>query len=165
MKKTLYHGTTMANALSILKEGFDFNKCGCNWGSTYGKGIYFSSSYDEAQIYAGEDGMVLSFELDLECYYLNKDISPSKKVKFKLPDGYNCLVNQSGNEYIVFSFISRYVNQLLDLYCEYYSYETFPINKKDLYKMSDGELINMIMETVDSINNDAELEEYNKYYM
>lgn len=83
MKKTLYHGTTMNNALSILKEGFDFNKCGCNWGCTYGKGIYFSPSYDEAHFYAGEDGIVLSFELELECYYLDKDISPSKKKSLK----------------------------------------------------------------------------------
>ena len=165
MKKTLYHGTTIENALSILKNGFDFSKCGSNWGSTYGKGIYFSPSYDEAQFYADEDGTVLSFELELECYYLDKDISPSKKIKFKVPDGYNCLVNPSGSEYVVFSIISPYVNQLVDLYCEYYSYETFPVNKKDLYKMSDDELINLIMETVDSINSDAELEEYNKYHM
>lgn len=165
MKKTLYHGTTIDNALSILKQGFDFNKCGSNRGSTYEKGIYFSPIYDEAQFYAGEDGMVLSFELDLECYYLDKDISPSKKRKFKVPDGYNCLVNPSGTEYVVFSFISPYVNQLVDLYCEYYSYETFPLNKKDLYKMSDEDLIDLIMETIDSINSDAELEEYNKYHM
>ena len=165
MKKTLYHGTTMENALSILKEGFDFNKCGSNWGSTYGKGIYFSPSYDEARFYASEDGIVLSFELNLECYYLKKDISPSKKRKFKLPDGYNCLVNPSGSEYIVFSFISSYVNELLDLYFEYYGYETFPFNKKDLYKMSNDELISMIIETVNSINSDAELEEHNIYYM
>lgn len=165
MKKTLYHGTSQANALSILKEGFDFSKCGSNWGSTYGKGIYFSPSYDEAQFYASDDGIVLSFELDLECYYLEKDISPSKKKKFKLPHGYNCLVNPSGDEYILFSFISRYVNPLLELYSEYYSYETFPYDKKCLYKMSDNELINLIMETVDSINNDAKLEEYNKYHM
>ena len=165
MKKTLYHGTTMDNALSILKQGFDFNKCGSNWGSTYGKGIYFSPSYDESRFYAGKDGIVLSFELNLECYYLEKDISPSKKRKFKMPDGYNCLVNPSGSEYVVFSFISPYINQLLDLYCEYYCYETFPLNKKDLYKMSDDELISMIMETIDSINSDGELEEYNKYHM
>ena len=165
MKKTLYHGTTINNALSILKEGFDFSKCGSNWGSTYGKGIYFSPSYDEAQFYACEDGIVLSFELDLECYNLEKDISPLKKKKFKIPDGYNCLVNPNQDEYVLFSFISPYVNQLLDVYCEYYSYETFPYYKKDLYKMSDDELIKLIMETVDSINIDAELEEYNKYHM
>lgn len=75
------------------------------------------------------------------------------------------MVNPTGSEYVVFSFISCYVNQLLDLYCEYYSYETFPVNKKDLYSMTDDELINLIMETVDSINSDAELEEYNKYHM
>ena len=165
MKKTLYHGTSQINALSILRDGFDFSKCGSNWGSTYGKGIYFSPSYDEAHFYAGEDGMVLSFEMELECYYLEKDISWSKKKKFKLPNGYNCLVNPSGDEYVLFSFVSPYVNQLLELYCEYYSYETFPVNKKDLYIMSDDELINLIMDTVDSINSDAELEEYNKYNM
>ena len=165
MKKTLYHGTSQSNALSILKEGFDFSKCGSNWGSTYGKGIYFSPNYSEAKFYAGEDGIVLSFELDLECYYLEKDIRPSNKKKFKIPEYYNCLVNPSGSEYVLFSFISPYVNQLLDLYCEHYSYETFPVNKKDLYKMSNDELINMIMETIDNINYDAELEEYNKQYM
>lgn len=165
MKKTLYHGTSQSNALSILKEGFDFSKCGCNWGSTYGKGIYFSPNYDDAQFYAGEHGIVLSFDLDLECYYLDKDISPSKKKKFKLPNGYNCLVNQSRDEYILFSFISPYVKQLLDVYSEYYSYEDFPYNKESLYKMSDEELINLIIETTDNIYVDAEMEEYNKYHM
>ena len=165
MKTTLYHGTSQANAMSILKNGFDFSKCGSNWGSTYGKGIYFTPNYDSAKFYAGEDGLVLSFELNVECYYLKKDISPSKKRKFKIPDGYNCLVNPNQDEYVLFSFISPYVNQLLDLYCEYYSYETFPYNKKDLYKMSDDELINLIMEIVDNISIDSELEEYNNHHM
>ena len=98
-------------------------------------------------------------------YYLKKDISPSKKRKFKIPDGYNCLVNPNQDEYVLFSFISPYVNQLLDVYCEYYSYETFPYNKKDLYKMSDDELINLIMEIVDNISIDSELEEYNNHHM
>ena len=63
-------------------------------------------------------------------FFCNKLMTlKSKKIKFKVPDGYNCLVNPSGSEYVVFSFISCYVNQLLDLYCEYYSYETFPVNK------------------------------------
>ena len=107
MMKTLYHGTSQANAMSILKNGFDFKKCGSNWGCTYGEGIYFSPSYDEARFYAGEDGVVLSFDLVLECYYLKRDISPSKKKKFNLPTGYNCLVNPNGKEYVVFSFLSH----------------------------------------------------------
>ena len=47
----LYHGTTMINALSILKNGFDINKAGENWGTTYGKGIYFSPNYETAQAF------------------------------------------------------------------------------------------------------------------
>ena len=45
----LYHGTTIQNALSIMKFGFDINKSGENWGTTYGKGIYFSPNYETAE--------------------------------------------------------------------------------------------------------------------
>ena len=102
MKKIMYHGTTSESALSILKNGFDFSKCGSNWGSTYGKGIYFTPNYDTAQVYAGDDGIVLSFVLDVIPYYLEKDVSPSKKAKIKIPDSYNCLVNPNGDEYVFF---------------------------------------------------------------
>ena len=103
MKKSLYHGTTLVNALSIMNDGFDFSRCGSNWGSTYGKGIYFTPNRETALFYAGENGIVLSFELDIECYYLKNDISPNKKRKFKLSESYNCLVSPNGDEYILFN--------------------------------------------------------------
>ena len=102
MKKILYHGTTSENALSILRNGFDLSKCGTNWGSTYGKGIYFTPYHDTAKVYAGDEGIVLSFILDIEPYYLEKDVSPSKKAKLRIPDGYNCLVNPNKDEYVFY---------------------------------------------------------------
>ena len=56
----LYHGTSCSNAISILKNGFDFNKVGSNYGTTYGKGIYFTPNYETARFYAGENGLVIS---------------------------------------------------------------------------------------------------------
>ena len=35
------HGTSVINATSIMNNGFNLDKCGCNWGNTYGKGIYY----------------------------------------------------------------------------------------------------------------------------
>ena len=165
MKKILYHGTCQINALSILKNGFDFSKCGSNWGSTYGRGIYFTPNYTEAEFYAVRDGIVLSFVIDVECYYLKKDISPSKKRKFILPDGYNCLVNPSENEYVVFSFISPLVNQLFEVWDDYYSIGNYPLERKQLYKLDDDILINMILETVNNIMIEGKLEEYSKNNM
>ena len=165
MKTTLYHGTSMTNALSILKNGFDFTKCGSNWGSTYGKGIYFSPNYDEAQIYAGKDGIVLSFDLDLTCYYLKKDVSPSKKRKFKLPDGYNCVVNPNNDEYVVFSFESPLIKELLELYKEFYPNEKVPFEYSELLLFTSEELIDLIMTILDEQLEDGKLEEYCKYAM
>lgn len=105
MKKQLFHGTSPASALSILKNGFDFSKCGSNWGSTYGQGIYFTPNYETAKFYAGEDGVVLTFTLNINPYYLTKDISPNQKRKFKLNKQYNTIVNPNKDEYVVFYFI------------------------------------------------------------
>lgn len=105
MKLQLFHGTSPASALSILKNGFDFSKCGSNWGSTYGKGIYFSPNYQTAQFYAGDDGIVLSYTLDINPYYLKKDMSPNQKRKFKLHKEFNAIINVNGDECIVFYFI------------------------------------------------------------
>ena len=103
----LYHGTSMINALSILKKGFDISKAGENWGTTYGKGIYFSPNYETAQFYANSDpvnmGIVISINLDLNPYILKKDISPNQKRKFTLPKGkdYDSIVNPNGDEVII----------------------------------------------------------------
>lgn len=106
MIKKLYHGTSIQNGLDILKSGFDFEKSGSNWGNTYGKGIYFTPNYETARFYAGEDGIVISKELEIEVYYLKRDISPNSRKKIKMPDNgnYNCIVNPSGDEYLILYF-------------------------------------------------------------
>lgn len=103
--KLLYHGTSVSDAISILKSGFDFSRCGSNWGSTYGKALYFTPNYETARVYAGENGIVLSFVLTIVPYYIKRDISPNSKKKLKLQDGFNCLVNPNGDEYVVFYFL------------------------------------------------------------
>lgn len=101
----LYHGTSYKNALSILANGFDFNRAGENYGLTYGKGIYFSPNYDEAKFYAENDGIVLSFNIEIKPYYLIKDKSVSRHKKIKIPDGYNCIVSPNKIEYCILYFI------------------------------------------------------------
>ena len=48
------------------------------------------------------DNNVLSFILDVHPYYIEKDVSPAKKAKLRIPDGYNCLVNPSKDEYVFY---------------------------------------------------------------
>tara|TARA_B100000424_G_C22796794_1_gene427626 strand:- start:480 stop:803 length:324 start_codon:yes stop_codon:yes gene_type:complete len=106
MIKQLYHGTSKQNGLQILESGFDFKKSGSNWGNTYGKGIYFTPNYETAQFYAGKDGIVISRQLEIEAFYLKKDISPNSRKKIKVPNdiNYNCIVNPSGDEYLILYF-------------------------------------------------------------
>ena len=106
----LYHGTSSQNALSIMKNGFNFEKAGQNWGKTYGKGIYFTPNYETARFYATEDGIILSFNIEIEPYYLTKFISPNSKKKLKLPVKnqnnihYNCIVSPDKDEYLILYF-------------------------------------------------------------
>ena len=102
----LYHGTSSLNAISILKNGFDFNKVGSNYGITYGKGIYFTPNYETARFYAGENGIILSMDVSITPYYLVKDISPNSKKKIKLPrdQDYNCIVSPNKDEYLILYF-------------------------------------------------------------
>lgn len=102
----LYHGTSMSNAISILNNGFDFKKAGSNYGTTYGKGIYFTPNYKIARFYAGENGIVLSMDISIIAYYLVKDISPNSKKKIKLPQDkdYNCIVSPNKEEYLILYF-------------------------------------------------------------
>lgn len=103
----LYHGTTMENGLSILKTGFDFNKSNTNWGNTYGKGIYFTPNYETAKFYAGENGIVISLNINTIEYHLNKMVSPStrKKLKISKDKNYNCIVTLDKDEYLITHFI------------------------------------------------------------
>ena len=98
----LYHGTSVESALSILKNGFDINKAGTNWGLTYGKGIYFTPNYLTAKCYAGENGIVISIDLILEPYYLKKALPKRKHIKIN--PKYNCLVSPDKDEYILLHF-------------------------------------------------------------
>jgi hypothetical protein len=101
----LYHGTSVENALSILKNGFSFEKCGSNWGKTYGHGIYFTPNYDTAKFYAGDKGIVLSIDIAINGYKLNKYLSPNSKKKIKIPEDYNCVISPDEDEYLVKYFI------------------------------------------------------------
>lgn len=105
MNIKLYHGTSIKNSLSILKSGFDFAKAGDNYGVTYGKGIYFTPDYDEAKFYTGNEGIVLSYDIKINPYYLTKDVSPSSRKKLKIPDGCNCVVSPNKKEYLILYFM------------------------------------------------------------
>mgnify|MGYP001961543983 CR=1 FL=1 len=108
----LYHGTSIENAISILKNGFDFELCGSNWGNTYGKGIYFTPNYMTARFYAGESGIILSFNLNINlninCYKLSNDYSPSIKskkmkkiIQYALSNNYDSIMNFNEDEIII----------------------------------------------------------------
>lgn len=112
----LYHGTSSKNADLIKKNGLSLEFSGTNWGTTYGKAIYFTPNYSEAKLYAqnfNEDGIVLTFDFNnLKTLQLSRDYSPSdKKDKkqisslinyLKLTSEINCLINVHKNEYILF---------------------------------------------------------------
>tara|TARA_B100000424_G_scaffold255748_2_gene235035 strand:- start:84 stop:512 length:429 start_codon:yes stop_codon:yes gene_type:complete len=104
----LYHGTSIANAISILKNGFDFELCGSNWGNTYGHGIYFTPNYMTARFYAGQNGIVLSFNLNINYYKLLSDYSPSMKskkmkkiIQYALSNNYDSIINFNQDEIII----------------------------------------------------------------
>lgn len=110
----LYHGTSKENADSIKINGFSLKYSGKNWGSTYGKAIYFTNCYKTAQSYAGEFGEVITLNIDdINYLKLDKDYSPSDKnhirqikaiiMYVKLNSNKNCLLNLNENEYIFFN--------------------------------------------------------------
>lgn len=101
MNITLYHGTSFENTLLILKNGFDFNRAGNNWGTTYGKGIYFSPNYETARFYATEKGIVISLKLNINPYKLLKDIKPNSKKRLNIPKIYDSLINPNEDEVII----------------------------------------------------------------
>ena len=100
----LYHGTTAASAISIMGSGFDFSRAGTNWGTTYGKGIYFTPNYKTARFYAGENGIVISVDIKVKPHYLKRAVSASSKKRIRVPEECNCLVSPDGDEYVVFWF-------------------------------------------------------------
>ena len=59
----LYHGTSKNSAKNIKTNGFSLDYVGSQWGSTYGKAIYFTNKYEDAKCYAGLNGEVLKVEI------------------------------------------------------------------------------------------------------
>tara|TARA_Y100000591_G_scaffold333260_1_gene375097 strand:+ start:20511 stop:20873 length:363 start_codon:yes stop_codon:yes gene_type:complete len=100
-KMKLYHGTSTNKALSILKSGFDFNRIGENWGTTYGKGIYLTPEYETAKFYAGDDGIVLGFTLDVNPYRLTRDVKPNTRKKIVVPVEFDSIINPKGDEVVI----------------------------------------------------------------
>lgn len=110
----LYHGTSKENAESIKRTGFSIDYAGKNWGSTYGKAIYFTNCYKTAKCYSGQVGEVLVIEVvNLNPLKLNKDYSPNDKKHTReiksiimhviVNTNKNCLINYHGEEYIFFN--------------------------------------------------------------
>ena len=100
-KMKLYHGTSTNKALSILKSGFDFNRIGENWGTTYGKGIYLTPEYETAKFYAGDDGIVLGFTLDVNPYRVTRDVKPNTRKKIVVPVEFDSIINPKGDEVVI----------------------------------------------------------------
>lgn len=97
----LYHGTSTTNALGILNKGFDTNKIGTNWGTTYGNGIYFTPRYETARVYAGDTGIVLSFIIDVSDYHvLVKFKNPSTRKNFERLNK-KWIITPDNDEYIL----------------------------------------------------------------
>jgi len=101
----LYHGTSVINALSIMNNGFNLDKCGSNWGNTYGKGIYFTPNYETARFYAGNEGIVIKVNIKINGQQLKKYYSPNSKNKPKIEHGKNALISVDNDEYLVVNFI------------------------------------------------------------
>lgn len=110
----LYHGTSKENALSIKKNGFSLEFCGKNWGSTYGKAIYFTNNYKLAKLYASNYGEVIKVEIkNINYLILNKDYSPNNKkhnreiksiiMYLVFNSNKNCIINKNKNEYVFFN--------------------------------------------------------------
>ena len=105
----LYHGTSNENAESIKRNGFSSEYSGQNWGSTYGKAIYFTNCYKTATCYAGQSGEVLTVDIENVNYLkLDKDYSPNDKKHIReiksvimyviFNSTKNCLLNYNENE-------------------------------------------------------------------
>lgn len=100
----LYHGTSVEAAISIMGSGFDFSRAGSNWGTTYGKGIYFTPNYRTARFYAGENGIVISVYVMVKPHYLERAVSASSKKRIEIPEGCNCIVSPDRDEYVIYRF-------------------------------------------------------------
>jgi len=111
----VYHGTFKPNF--IITDGFDLDKCGSGWGLTYGRGIYFAPTHDEALTY----GAVLECEINYNPFYLEKDYSVSsrkhrrelnKLKELAIKQKKTCFVTKNKLEIIVFDPVDIISQQL-----------------------------------------------------
>ena len=112
--KTLYHGTTIDNANSILELGyFDSNKKKDEgWGQTYGQGVYLTPNLQTAITYAGTEGIVIQLDIEVRPHYLSRDFSPNNNkhrkqinrliAELQANTDRNCLLNKNGDEFLYF---------------------------------------------------------------
>ena len=101
----VYHGTSSPDV--IIRDGFDLGKCGTGWGLTYGRGIYFAPTPEEACTY----GNVLECKINYKPFYLVKDYSVSSRKhrrelnklrELAIKQGKTCFVTKNKLEIIVF---------------------------------------------------------------
>ena len=105
----LYHGTSIENAESILRNGFSIDFTGKNWGTTLGDGIYFTPNKENVATYGN---VVLRCICDINPFLLTRDYSPTskndkRKIKSLIDNYIKNGINDSfksfdGNEYVVF---------------------------------------------------------------
>jgi hypothetical protein len=105
----LYHGTTIESAKSILKNGFNMNYIGTQWGTTNGHGIYLTPDLKEALSYGDA---IIHTNCYLKPFKLTRNYSPNNKNdRRKLSDifekntktgYYDSYESADGKEYIVF---------------------------------------------------------------
>ena len=108
---TVYHGTSLDNMELIIKNGFDSNKIGTGWGTTYGNGIYLALDPNIANLYSGNTGIVLEVTIKYNPYKLLNSYKPNNKKHIKslamlkhkvIEEGYTCFVSPNNEEIILF---------------------------------------------------------------
>ena len=111
MEMKAYHGSDLSKLESIIEKGFDPSLIGTGWGTTYGRGIYFSPDPKVANIYSGNTGYIIEAEIRYIPYYLKKNYSSTnrhhrrelQKLRGKAEaEGYTCFVSQNREEIILF---------------------------------------------------------------
>ena len=108
----LYHGTSFNNAIEICKVGFLTSKIGTGWGTTYGKGFYFTPCIKLAKVYSS--GAIIQVTINkvvpykLKRYYKPTNRKDKRYIQnliniFSINKKYNSILTKNGEEYIFFS--------------------------------------------------------------
>jgi hypothetical protein len=118
----LYHGTSLKSATEICKIGFLSSKIGTGWGTTYGKGFYFTPSIKTAKSYS--NGAIIQVTINnmvpykLKRYYKPKCRKDKRHIQniiniLNTSKKYNSLLTHDGDEYIIFS--NTYIKDIKDI--------------------------------------------------